>query len=804
MTVARINRIWVGYWLGGPEPGRTSQTYGSLSRQTFNFKGSTYTVINLYYNTREKELSFSTIPLFPRGFELYLDSQQFNSAACRNFGFDRIWNSATNRWYIGDLNWSPGQIVQVRVVETTPVPPGPPTNLQATTHFADVFEDDVNVTLTWDPHVNTDPTSLRVEKYHLRISDDGGTTWDRDWNYIDYNDSGEKIRSSTTIGSGRVDVHYRFSNGTEYTFEVRAKGGDGFGDAARVTLIVNKITSMYARTPQVSDAIVEAVLGVNEANDVTEAHLAAITSLDLSSKGITSLQAGDFDGLTSLTNLSLGENSISDISALEELNSLTNLSLFRNSISDISALDGLTSLTNLSLGENSISDISALEELTSLTNLYLSSNSISDISALEELTSLTNLSLGGNSISDISALENLTALTRLNLDLNSISDISALEELTSLTNLSLGENSISDISALEELTSLTNLYLSSNSISDISALEELTSLTNLSLGGNSISDISALENLTALTRLNLDLNSISDISALEELTSLTNLYLSSNSISDISALENLTALTELWLYRNSISDISALEELTSLISLRLRGNPISDYGPLRRLKAANAGVRIDIDIDNNIPTFSDGDSATRSIAENTASGQNIGSAVAATDADNDTLTYSLGGTEAASFSIVSTTGQLQTKASLDYETKTSYSVIVSVSDGNGGSSSITVTINVTDVAESIIDPPLSQRTPQVRDAIVTAIPGVSNANDVTEAHLTAIRTLNLSGKSITSLKSGDFSGLSTLSTLYLNDNQLTNLPEDIFSGLTSLNNLYFNQNNLKQPPCRAI
>ena len=42
-------------------------------------------------------------------------------------------------------------------------------------------------------------------------------------------------------------------------------------------------------------------------------------------------------------------------------------------------------------------------------------------------------------------------------------------------------------------------------------------------------------------------------------------------------------------------------------------------------------------------------------------------AVAATDSDNDTLTYSLGGTDAASFSINTSTGQLQTKAALDYE-----------------------------------------------------------------------------------------------------------------------------------------
>ena len=103
---------------------------------------------------------------------------------------------------------------------------------------------------------------------------------------------------------------------------------------------------------------------------------------------------------------------------------------------------------------------------------------------------------------------------------------------------------------------------------------------------------------------------------------------------------------------------------------------------------------------NTAPVFTDGTSTTRTIAENTATGQNIGTAISATDADNDTLTYSLGGTDASSFSIVSTSGQLRTQAALDYETKTSYSVTVSVSDGNGGTDTITVTINVTDVNET--------------------------------------------------------------------------------------------------------
>ena len=193
------------------------------------------------------------------------------------------------------------------------------------------------------------------------------------------------------------------------------------------------------------------------------------------------------------------------------------------------------------------------------------------------------------------------------------------------------------------------------------------------------------------------------------MTELTRLYLRSNSISDISPLRNLTELTRLHLHSNSISDVSPLENLTELTRLRLSDNPISDYAPLRRLEAANPGVDIDINLNNNPPQFTEGSSTTRSIAENTASGTDIGDAVSATDADGHTLTYTLGGTDASSFSIVSTSGQLQTKAPLDFETKTDYTVTITVYDGNHGGDRITVTITVTDVAgaaPSVETPPM--------------------------------------------------------------------------------------------------
>ena len=100
--------------------------------------------------------------------------------------------------------------------------------------------------------------------------------------------------------------------------------------------------------------------------------------------------------------------------------------------------------------------------------------------------------------------------------------------------------------------------------------------------------------------------------------------------------------------------------------------------------------------ENDDPIFIEGDSTTRSVAENTEAGVNIGGPVSATDEDGDPLAYTLGGIDAGSFGIVGTTGQLQTRAELDYETKDVYSVTVLVSDGKGGTDTIGVAISVTD------------------------------------------------------------------------------------------------------------
>ena len=101
---------------------------------------------------------------------------------------------------------------------------------------------------------------------------------------------------------------------------------------------------------------------------------------------------------------------------------------------------------------------------------------------------------------------------------------------------------------------------------------------------------------------------------------------------------------------------------------------------------------------NNAPVFPVA-TLTRSVPENTEADTNIGAAIPmATDVDGDTLTYTMEGTDAASFTFDASTRQIKTLLALDVEVKASYSVTIKVSDGTD-SDTVVVTITVTDVVE---------------------------------------------------------------------------------------------------------
>ena len=84
---------------------------------------------------------------------------------------------------------------------------------------------------------------------------------------------------------------------------------------------------------------------------------------------------------------------------------------------------------------------------------------------------------------------------------------------------------------------------------------------------------------------------------------------------------------------------------------------------------------------NHPPEFGEGSRTMRMVAENSPAGTDIGGPVTAVDPEGDPLAYKLAGTAAESFDLDSATGQLKTKAALDYESRNSYTISVEVRDG---------------------------------------------------------------------------------------------------------------------------
>ena len=136
-----------------------------------------------------------------------------------------------------------------------------------------------------------------------------------------------------------------------------------------------------------------------------------------------------------------------------------------------------------------------------------------------------------------------------------------------------------------------------------------------------------------------------------------------------------------------------------------------------------SSVRVEINgspVLNELPVFTDGTSATRSIEENLGSAtdtsaRNVGDPVAATDADtDDTLTYSLGGRNAAKFDIDSSTGQIKTRVGENYDHDGGALRVAVTADDGTDTTTIPVTIEIT--AQPTAEPPLAPAAPTVRGA----------------------------------------------------------------------------------------
>ena len=119
------------------------------------------------------------------------------------------------------------------------------------------------------------------------------------------------------------------------------------------------------------------------------------------------------------------------------------------------------------------------------------------------------------------------------------------------------------------------------------------------------------------------------------------------------------------------------------------------YTDRRGGKSAEAVTDDPVPSANRRPRFPSTETGERTVPENSRAGRNIGVPVAADDPENNRLTYTLTGTDADAFTIVTSTGQIRTSEALDFETKPSYTVTVEVHDGRDGMGNTSTTIDDT-------------------------------------------------------------------------------------------------------------
>ena len=165
------------------------------------------------------------------------------------------------------------------------VPPDPPTDFTAK-------EGNMEVALAWKaPALDSGVTG-----HEYRYKTDGD--YPEKWTAIANSAPDEANEDSFTVTM--------LTNEVAYTFELHAVSAGVNSDAVSAGP-VTPMLGICDRTDKIQDAILGEISGEDNCAAVTDANLAAITSLGVnfgfstSNQGITSLQKGDFAGLTALT-----------------------------------------------------------------------------------------------------------------------------------------------------------------------------------------------------------------------------------------------------------------------------------------------------------------------------------------------------------------------------------------------------------------------------------------------------------------------------------------------------------------------
>ena len=333
----------------------------------------------------------------------------------------------------------------------------------------------------------------------------------------------------------------------------------------------------------------------------------------------------------------------------------------------------------------------------------------------------------------------------------------------------------------EGLSGMTELGLEHNSLSELpeGVFDGLSSLEILTMHGNDLGSLldgvfDDLTNLDALALYDNDLAALPD-GIFEQLTELSTLAISDNKLTALSGdvFTGLAGLTHLVASNNKLTSLpdGVFSGMPKLQTVNLSGNPGAPFTLRADLEQEDAGGVV-VKVAEGAPFAM---TVTLSAEGGTLSATTV--VIDGGDTESAVLTVTPEGAGAVTVSVDSAAFP---DAGTSHE---------GIQAGVGES------LTLEAAASGICD-----RTAQVRDAILKKLPDTSDCALVTDMDLGGITRLRLKEKGITTLKSGDFSGLSNLKFLHLADNELRALPDGIFDKLTSLQILYLYSNRLSELP----
>ena len=498
------------------------------------------------------------------------------------------------------------------------------------------------------------------------------------------------------------------------------------------------------RTPQVEAAILAAINPSPACEAVPEADLAGITSLDLRETGITSLASGDFTGLSVLNSLNLGGINLTTLPA--------------------GVFDSLSALRWLSLWGNDLTTLpdGVFDSLSALVTLFLNFNDLTTLpdGVFDSLSALERLGLSVNALTTLpdGVFDSLSALERLDLGFNAFTTLpdGVFDSLAALERLSLRNNS-----------GLTTL------LPDI--FDDLSALEYLDLTGNNFTTLPAGvfdDVLDTLGSINPDFTDFDPSSILDFLV-----YDDSSSETDLITALLVDDNTRSAHFICSRTDADTIVAATARVDDCLR----ITAAQLAVALSPNAGLSALVISEGTLTPLFDRSTFTYSA---TVPNAVASLTITPTTADSGaTVVVTVNG--GAAMATTPFTAALDVGAN-------GIEVVVT-----GADSSMLTYMPVTRESARVN---ICERTPQVEAAILAAINPSPACEAVPESDLAGITSLDLREAGITSLASGDFTGLSALETLWLFNNDLTTLPDGVFDSLSALETLWLFSNNLTTLP----